>query len=304
MTPTADQTKEFSWTGERFVPFLRGDIELEHLHRYAFARDFTAQKDVLDIACGEGYGSYFLAGTAKTVVGVDLSEIVIQHARSKYAAPGLEFLQGDCTRIPLKDSSVDVVVSFETIEHHDQHEAMLAEIKRVLRPNGVVVISTPEKHLLNELAQDRNEYHVKELSLGEFTELLAGHFKHSAFFSQRVRHGSLMTPMVASEGGGVFSFHTGSHNAIVSSPVDPQPLFLVAVISDSDLPPPRISFFDGTDFFYRDRESQLAKMTEDRDALAAEIGRVKATLSWQLTKPLRLFQYLISRLLGLRAPRA
>lgn len=301
MKQTANPAKEFAWTGERFVPFLRGDIELEHLHRYAFARDFTAQKDVLDIACGEGYGSYFLAGTAKTVIGMDLSETVIQHARSKYAAPALEFLQGDCTRIPLQDSSVDVVVSFETIEHHDQHEAMLAEIKRVLRPDGVVVISTPEKHLLNELAQDRNEYHVKELSLGEFTELLESHFKHGVFFSQRVRHGSLMAPMAAREEGGVFSFHTGSHNAIVSSSVDPQPLFLVAVVSDRALPLAGFSFFDGTDFFYRDRESQLVGMTEDRDALAAEIKRVKATFSWKLTKPLRLLRFVISRLLRPRA---
>lgn len=303
MSHAGDPDGAFAWTGERYIPFVRGDIELEHLHRYAFARDLASRKDVLDIACGEGYGSYLLAGTAKTVIGVDLSEEVIRHARSKYVIPNLEFLQGDCTRIPLGDSSVDMVVSFETIEHHNQHEAMLGEIKRVLRPDGVLVISTPERHLLNKLTQQRNEYHVKELSLAEFAQLLTGHFNNSAFFGQRVRYGSLMTPMAASENSGIFSFHSGSSTSIASNFFDPEPLFLVALASECDLPLPKGSFFDGTDSFYQERTSQLAKVIADRDALAAEVARVKATFSWQITKPLRFVWNTMSRLLTRCVPR-
>lgn len=289
------QTREFAWTGERYVPFVHGDIELEHLHRYAFARDLAEQKDVLDIACGEGYGSYLLAAKARTVIGVDLSNEVIQHARLKYITPNLQFRQGDCTRIPLGDDTVDMVVSFETIEHHDQHHAMLTEIKRVLRPDGVLVISTPERGLVSKLIQKRNEFHVKELSLSEFTELLAHHFKNNALFSQRVRYGSLMAPMHP-EDSGRFTFHTGNPETIIKHFSDPSPLFLVALASDSQLSLHSPSFFDGTDFFHQERES----WQRDYDTLVKELVRVKKTISWRITKPLRFvwntfFRFLISR---------
>lgn len=305
MSQAGDLAREFAWTGERYVPFLQGDIELEHLHRYAFARDLVGQKDVLDIACGEGYGSYLLAGRAKTVIGVDLSEEVIRHARSKYAAPGLEFRQGDCTCIPVADSSVDMVVSFETIEHHSQHDAMFAEIKRVLRPDGVLVISTPDRCLLNELTQQRNEFHVKELSLSEFAELLARHFKNSAFFGQRVRYGSLMTPMAAGAGGGTFSFHAGSSTSITSHFSDPRPLFLVALASKCELSLPGASFFDGTDFLHQERASWQAELTRtaDRDTWAREVRRMKTTFSWRITKPLRFVWNTLTRLLTPNSPR-
>lgn len=299
MSQADDPTKELTWTGERYVPLVRGETELEHLHRYALARDLAAQKDVLDIACGEGYGSYLLAGRAKTVIGVDLSEGVIRHARTKYAAPGLEFRQGNCTCIPLKDSSVDMVVSFETIEHHDQHDAMLAEIKRVLRPDGLLVISTPERVLINELFPQRNEFHVKELSLPEFTELLARYFKHSAVFSQRVRYGSLMMPMTSGLGENQFPFHTGGAASITNHLVDPEPLFLVALASPCQLPLPGASFFDGTNFIHQQRSSWQT----DREALVKEIERVKMTVSWKITKPLRFVWNKLSRLLAPGAPR-
>lgn len=283
MSKSSELVREFAWTGERYIPFLRGGVELEHLHRYVFACELVSQKDVLDIACGEGYGSHLLAASARTVIGVDLSDDVIQHARMKYVTPGLEFRQGDCTCIPLDDESVDVVISFETIEHHDKHEAMLSEIKRVLRPDGLLVISTPERCFMNELSDQRNEFHVKELSLLEFTELLARYFKNSAFFGQRVRYGSLMTPMVSVAESSVFSFHEGRATSITSHFSDPRPLFIVALASKCELPMPGASFFDGTDFLHQEMSSWQA----DRDGWAREAVRVKATLSWKITKPLR-----------------
>ncbi|EQD40061.1 Methyltransferase type 11, partial [mine drainage metagenome] len=100
------------FTGERFVPEVHGDIELEHLHRYLLACKAVAGKTVLDIASGEGYGSAILARTAHEVIGVDISKEAISHAQAKYKAKNIKFRVGSCLAIPLKDTSVDVVVSF------------------------------------------------------------------------------------------------------------------------------------------------------------------------------------------------
>jgi len=121
-------------TGEFFVPEQQGNIELEHVHRYLQATQIVAGKSVLDIACGEGYGSLLLAASATTVTGVDISEEVTRTRATGTPRDNVTFLVGDCSDMPVANQSVDVVVSFETIEHHDQHEAMMREIKRVLRP--------------------------------------------------------------------------------------------------------------------------------------------------------------------------
>src|SRR5258708_15934922 len=127
---TSESGPQLPADGERFLPeLMHGEIELEHLHRYRFAGQFLADKEVLDIACGEGYGSALLAKVARNVIGVDVAQQAIDHARGKYGAANLEFRVGSCARIPLEDKSVDVVVSFETIEHHTRQRAMMAEIK-------------------------------------------------------------------------------------------------------------------------------------------------------------------------------
>src|ERR1700694_2221819 len=112
--------------GERFVPGeMHGNIEFEHRHRYLFASQLVSGKAVLDIACGEGYGSALLAKSARRVIGVDIAERAVEHAKQRYQAENLEFATGSCAAIPLGDGAVDVVVSFETIEHHAEHEAMM-----------------------------------------------------------------------------------------------------------------------------------------------------------------------------------
>ena len=109
------------FTGERFIPGVGGQIEVEHVHRYLFARQFAAGRDVLDIACGEGYGCELLSGVATSVIGVDIDAPTIHQARSVHKANNLRFEKGSCLAIPLEDDAVDVVVSFETIEHIADH---------------------------------------------------------------------------------------------------------------------------------------------------------------------------------------
>src|SRR5205085_413641 len=128
------------WTGERYVPWIRdAEIGYEHLHRYAFAAQFVRNKRVLDLASGEGYGSDFLARTAKHVIGIDIDEKAIKHAQNKYIRPNLEFKLGSIVDIPLNGSTLfNVVVCFEALEHVDDHEKLLTEVKRLLTPNGLV----------------------------------------------------------------------------------------------------------------------------------------------------------------------
>jgi GT2 family glycosyltransferase/SAM-dependent methyltransferase len=179
------------FTGERFVPTEAGEIRHEHLHRYAWCRPLIGGKDILDIACGEGYGSAMLARHARSVTGVDIADSAINHARETYGCmPNLQFKCGDAAEIPLVDNSVDVVVSFETIEHHDRHVEMLSEIRRVLRPDGLLVISSPNRVVYSELAGHHNEFHVKELDFAEFDAVLKAQFKDVCYFGQRLAVGS------------------------------------------------------------------------------------------------------------------
>lgn len=185
--------ENLEFTGERLttsVKSIHGVIE--HLHRYALAQKITKNKVVVDIASGEGYGSFLLSKRATRVFGVDIDEKSINHAKVKYASSkNIEFNVGSTDAIPLEDNSVDVVISFETIEHHDKHDLMMQEVSRVLKKNGFLLISSPEKSIYNE-RDPNNPYHIKELTLEDFSLLLKRNFKNVKLFNQRFVIGSLI----------------------------------------------------------------------------------------------------------------
>lgn len=184
------------FTGERFIPTEDGEIRYEHMHRYCWARSLCAGRSVLDIASGEGYGSALLAQVAQSVTGVDISQDAVDHASRLYAAhANLRFRQGSATRIPVDDASMDVVVSFETLEHLAEQEEMLTELRRVLKPEGLLVISSPNKKVYSDDRDYVNEYHVKELYFDEFEALLHRHFGATRHFGQRFLTASALLPL-------------------------------------------------------------------------------------------------------------
>jgi len=188
-----EHTHQLPFTGERFVPEAQGNIVIEHYHRYLFAKQFVVGKTVLDIASGEGFGSDLLASSgAKKVYGVDISRTAVTHAKKKYTSGNLEFICGECAHIPLPDNSVDVITSFETIEHHDQHEESMREFRRVLKDDGILVISSPDKKTYSDERNYNNEYHVKELYFDEFKQLICNHFSHANFYQQKIFFGSVV----------------------------------------------------------------------------------------------------------------
>jgi ubiquinone/menaquinone biosynthesis C-methylase UbiE len=231
------------FTGERFVPERRDEIAIEHLHRYAFAMEFCTNKDVVDIASGEGYGSDLLAIRAKSVIGVDIAKEAIEHSRSKYQRLNLRYVEGRADSIPLDAYSVDVVVSFETLEHHDMHEEMYAEIKRVLRPGGLLIISTPEKLNYSDLPKFENEYHVKELYLEEFSKLSTKYFNNVTMVFQKLVFGSLL---VSGQRNVSFEHFSGTDGEIYSSAQLPKPTYNICLASDETLPAVGVSLFDAT----------------------------------------------------------
>ena len=188
------------FTGERFVPTEQGRIRLEHYHRYAVVQDLVRGKKVLDVACGEGYGSTFMADVAGSVVGVDISHEAVQYASTTYKKSNLTFRQGSATNLDFIDASFDVVVSFETIEHLLEQDQMLAEIRRVLRPDGLLVISSPNRPIYSEESGELNEFHVKELDFNEFDELLKKQFRTIQYFGQRILMGSVIQPLEGGQG--------------------------------------------------------------------------------------------------------
>ena len=189
-----DGDKPLAFTGERFIPGARGEIWIEHWHRYHFAAAFVAGKRVLDVACGEGYGAALLSRAAAHVTGIDLSSDAIAHARATYASPQVEFAEGSCARLPVADASVDVAVSFETLEHIGEQEAFIDELARVLKPGGVVVLSCPNRREYSDARAFSNEFHVKELYRDELAALVKRRFAAAAWYGQRPSFFSLIAP--------------------------------------------------------------------------------------------------------------
>ncbi|PLC52484.1 hypothetical protein CR155_18485 [Pollutimonas nitritireducens] len=221
------------FTGERFVPETHGEIELEHLHRYLLACEIVAGKAVLDIASGEGYGSAMMAKTAASVIGVDISAEAIEHANTRYLQENLKFLTGTCSAIPLRDASVDIVVSFETIEHHNEHEQMMSEIRRVLRPEGVLFISSPDKQNYSIEPDFTNEFHVKELFEQEFKDLLESHFQNTQYFGQRIIYGSgILTDAAETM---VVTYKRDDWDVVRGAGLT-KPIYWVAIASNGPLP--------------------------------------------------------------------
>ena len=180
-----------NFTGERFVPALQGEIRLEHYHRYALIVDMIQGKTVLDIACGEGYGSVMLAQRAQQVVGVDISVEAIHHAQESYGQiSNLSFLTGSATSTTLTTASFDVIVSFETVEHLMEQEQMLAELRRLLKPTGFLVISSPNRDVYRAISGSHNEFHVRELDFEQFDRLLRRDFRSVRYFGQQIQAGS------------------------------------------------------------------------------------------------------------------
>lgn len=216
-------------TGERLVPGVqKGEfVVAEHLARYHWAGAFAAGREVLDAASGEGYGTDMMSKAgAASVIGIDVASDAVAHSLERY---GHDYRQGDVAALPLDDASRDLVVSFETIEHVEEPAKAIDEFRRVLRADGVLVISTPNAQNYTVA----NEFHVRELEHDEFVQLLSARFRNVRIHLQQ----NLLTSVVLDEDSRASD---GRVNAEFSTEVEIKPgdeLYTIAVCSDADLPP-------------------------------------------------------------------
>lgn len=251
-------------TGERLEEYALNVITLEHLHRYAIAREFIKNKRVLDIACGEGYGSFLLSEMSATVTGIDINSKTIENAKLKYRKNNLTYLVGNAENIPAQHAEFDVVVSFETLEHIYKHDKMLSELKRVLKPGGLLIISTPDKLIYNDNANHKNPFHLKELYREEFEQLIQGYFKNSLFLYQK---SGLLSIVIPQAGTGIPISYTGNMTQIMSENSFGAP-FLIAIACDDELPALSPSVFSSA--------SLLREILKDQQAL------IKESISYRL----------------------
>ncbi|KUI31732.1 bifunctional 2-polyprenyl-6-hydroxyphenol methylase/3-demethylubiquinol 3-O-methyltransferase UbiG [Mycobacterium sp. GA-2829] len=160
-------------TGERTIPGLAEENYWFRRHEVVYARlaDRCAGRDVLEAGCGEGYGADLIAEVARRVIALDYDEATVAHVRARY--PRVEIHHGNLAALPLPDASVDVVVNFQVIEHLWDQPQFVRECLRVLRPGGVLLMSTPNRITFSP-GRDTpiNPFHTRELNAAELTELL------------------------------------------------------------------------------------------------------------------------------------
>lgn len=164
---------------ERTLPSRSDPTYGPHCAMYRFiAGRLGAAEQILDLSCGEGYGTAILAASGATVLGVDIAPGAVLSARSRQNVDGrrLAFLVADGTRLPLPTASFGAVCSVETLEHTEDDAAFLGEIARVLAPDGAAAITTPNRERPGWRRIPPNPYHVREYTAGELESLLRGVF--------------------------------------------------------------------------------------------------------------------------------
>jgi len=180
----------FPRTGERIIPEKLHSpadyvLYLEHLFSYEFSRDNLLEPtdSVLEVGCGEGYGAALLAQKVSRIIGLDIDEATLSHAAGKYASEKCSFQFYDGKKLPFRTGIFDAAVSFQVIEHVQDDRAYLAEIARVLKPQGRLLLTTPNRtYRLNPGEKPWNRFHRREYYPEELADLLKRYFPKAAIW--------------------------------------------------------------------------------------------------------------------------
>ncbi len=251
------------FTGERVVPGLvDADLWQEHVSRYVFARTFAAGARVLDAGCGSGYGAALLAAGAREVLAIDVAAEAIDHSRANYTAKNLRFVIGDCCAVDAPDASFGLVVAFEVIEHLPDAAKFLAEAKRLLRPDGTLLVSTPNRRYYTEERGFSNPFHTREYDRPEFESLLQAFFAHCVLLEQN------HAPAVTFTAAGV----AASVEAAPQTTSD-EPYFFLAICSQSPVQTRGLVYLPESGNVLRQRELHIHKLEDDLARFQQETSR-------------------------------
>jgi len=157
----------------------------ESLARYEFARPYVKDAFVLDIGCGARKGPLVLAQNAKEVIGSDISKEAVSYSARKWRSEDLKYVASDAVALSFADRVFDIVISFEVLEHIRQQEQFLQEAKRVLKKDGLFILSTPNKSVMSPQGVFQNPDHVREFSAPELKEFLLSIFSRVDLYGQK-----------------------------------------------------------------------------------------------------------------------
>jgi ubiquinone/menaquinone biosynthesis C-methylase UbiE len=257
------------FTGERVIPGeVNDDLWAEHVARYTFAARFAANRRVLDIGSGAGYGVAELSHGARTITGIDSAQDAVGYAREHYTLPNVHFVQASATALPFKGQSFDLATAFEVIEHLADWPALLAEARRVLCPGGLFLVSTPNKlYYAESRAKDGpNPFHVHEFEFAEFRDALNEYFPSVSILLQNRLESFSFCPHQA-----VFPAIDARIDGTRGSPADAH--FFVAICANGPAPELR-------SFLYVPRASNLLRERERHiQLLSDELTQTKQWLA-------------------------
>jgi SAM-dependent methyltransferase len=323
---TADEsTDEAPQRGsiERFDPATHagGMTHAEHVARYRLACALAPGRDVLDAACGAGYGTRMLSEAgAKSALGIDIAAEALPGQVSEKGT--LSYAVGDLRELPLDDASVDLVVCFEAIEHVAEQDKVFDEFRRVLRPGGLVVVSSPNPASY----PPGNPHHVHELSPGELRDALAARWANVGLLYQDLWLFSSVEPAETLEQREGLSYPGGLGR--VSGPAPDEAIYAIGIASDGEMPDldpvayigggvditswiDKVTRFDAVEQELRDALQQIKELELDRGKLRERAGALEfdveylqgerdhlnralelvySSKSWRLTAPLRRFR--------------
>jgi len=256
------------FTGERVIPGqVNDDLWAEHLARYAYSARLAANTRVLDIGCGTGYGTAELAQHAQHATGVDLARDAIAYAQQHYPLPNTTFLAASATALPFPNASFDLITAFEVIEHLENWHDLLTEARRLLHPDGVFLVSTPNKLYYGESRADQgpNPFHTHEFPFAEFRDALAAVFPHVEILLQNRLESQAFYPHAT------FTTVDAQLDSARGSPDEAH--FFLALCSIDRTPEPR-------SFLYVPRAANLLREREQHiHLLKAELAKNKSWLA-------------------------
>ncbi len=264
------------FTGERYVPGSTppGELYVEHMSRYLYASGLAKDRCVLDVGCGCGYGSHWLALMgARMVIGVDISEDAIEFASKNYHHPSLHFAIMDAYHLAF-GRIFELVTCFEVFEHVKNPVNLLSEIKRVTEDHGIVMISTPNRLTYRAGGPEgKNPFHFKEYDESEFKTILMEFFTHVVMMGQFWVEGTLIGDLKADNGQVLKASILPEESFSKVTASDDGTSYLFAICSQSPIEPRLLQelnalFIDRHNWRHRDLKSMLQELSQELDQRA------------------------------------
>lgn len=259
------------FTGERVIPGKTDpDLFNEHLARYRFAETLASGRRILDAGCGTGYGTALLGQRAEAACGVDFSYETLDWARREYAAGKVSFSQADCSSLPFRDGSFDLISAFEVIEHLPDWKGFLAEARRVLTDSGQLLVSTPNRLYSEESRAEPNPYHIHEFDYDEFQQELEAVFPHvTMFLENHTQAIAFRTPAMQ-----------GVRTVMGGDPPNPQDahFFLAVCSGQPQFGAPAFLYVPSSGNVLREREQHVALLEQELKTKSEWLEKATAEL--------------------------